>query len=246
MKICVAQVKAIKGDIAANIINHKKWIALAVTNQADMIIFPELSLTGYEPHLAKKLAMQVDDNRLDEFQRISDADNISIGVGAPIKNGNGVSISMFLFQPGKARQVYSKQYLHSDEEPFFVSGPNLTGIKVSGMNVSLAICYELSVAEHSATAFNDGAEIYIASAAKTEAGVEKSVKILSEIANKYSIPVLFSNCLGPSDDFVGAGRSAAWNREGLILGQLNSEDEGILIFDTEASETMVLQNLDAG
>jgi predicted amidohydrolase len=46
MKICVAQTRAIKGDIQSNIDNHKKLIDLAISNGANIVIFPELSLTG--------------------------------------------------------------------------------------------------------------------------------------------------------------------------------------------------------
>ena len=49
MKICVAQTRPIKGDIQSNIDHHKRLIDLAVSNGADTVIFPELSLTGYEP-----------------------------------------------------------------------------------------------------------------------------------------------------------------------------------------------------
>ena len=54
MKICVAQTRPIKGDIQSNIDHHKQFINLAVANGASIIIFPELSLTGYEPKLSKK------------------------------------------------------------------------------------------------------------------------------------------------------------------------------------------------
>src|SRR5918992_869265 len=108
MKICVAQTRPIKGDIQSNIDNHKKLIDLAVSNGADTIIFPELSVTGYEPELAKELATNPDDNRFDDFQKISDTKQITIGVGVPTKNTTGISISMVLFQPHKARQTYSK------------------------------------------------------------------------------------------------------------------------------------------
>jgi len=56
MKICIAQTTPIKGDIEKNIENHKKLIALSIQENADIIVFPELSLTGYEPKLVKELA----------------------------------------------------------------------------------------------------------------------------------------------------------------------------------------------
>src|ERR1700730_7808153 len=99
MKICVAQTRPIKGDIQSNIIKHKKIIELAVADGAETVIFPELSLTGYEPVLAKKLATDPDDSRFDVFQKISDSSQITIGLGVPTKNNSGIHISMVLFQP---------------------------------------------------------------------------------------------------------------------------------------------------
>jgi predicted amidohydrolase len=236
MKICVAQTRPIKGDIPGNIDNHKKIIDLAIDNRVDMIIFPELSITGYEPKLAKDLAISKDDKRFDDFQRISDTRQITIGVGVPTKSNEGICISMILFQAGKTRQTYSKKYIHADEEPFFICGQSEIGLLGDKTNISLAICYELSVPEHSENAFKNGAEIYIASVAKTADGVEKARKSLSEIASRYSMMVLMSNCVGPSDDFESAGKSSIWNNKGLLVAQLNGTSEGILIIDTETQE----------
>lgn len=236
MKICVAQIRPIKGDIQSNINHHKNLIDLAVSNGADIVIFPELSLTGYEPKLAKELATNQDDHRFDDFQKISDTERITIGVGVPTKNNLGICISMILFQPHKARQTYSKKYLHPDEEEFFIGGQNVSGLMGDKTNIALAICYELSVPEHSETAFKSGAEIYIASVAKFVNGVDKAIKRLSDIANKYSMTVLMSNCIGQADGYECAGRTSIWNDKGLLVGQLNGTNEGILIFDTDTQE----------
>ena len=240
MKICITQTNPIKGDIETNIARHKKFIELAVSNAADIIIFPELSLTGYEPSLAKELATDANDIRLNDFQIISDTHQISIGVGLPTKSNAGICISMIFFQPNKPRQVYSKKYLHADEEPFFVSGANISGIKIKEKNVALAICYELSVPQHSEDAFKSGAEIYIASVAKTATGVEKAFKTLSDTASKYSMTTLMSNSVGLCEDGLCAGQSAVWNNKGVLIAQLDNTSEGILIFDTETQKVVNL------
>ena len=236
MKICVAQTKPVKGNIEANINNHKKLINLAIINGADTIIFPELSLTGYEPELAKELAIAPEDSCLNVFQEISNKSQITIGVGMPTKAIDGICISMLLFHPNKPRQTYSKKYLHADELPFFVSGQNDAASINGKTNIALAICYELSVHEHSENAFKNGAEIYIASVAKTVECVEKAVKSLSEIASKYSMTVLMSNCIGHCDNFDCGGRTSVWNNKGILIGQLNDSDEGILIIGTGTQE----------
>jgi predicted amidohydrolase len=235
MKICVAQTRPIKGDIQSNIGNHKKLIDLAVFNGADTLIFPELSITGYEPELSKELATNQDDSRFDDFQMIADTKQITIGVGVPTKNNIGICISMILFQPHKARQTYSKKYLHADEEDFFISGKSYTSL-IGKNNIALAICYELSVPEHSENAFKSGAEFYIASVAKSVNQVDKAIERLSDIATKYSMTVLMSNCVGQSGGMEGGGRTSIWNNKGLLVGQLDDTNEGIIIIDTDTQE----------
>ena len=236
MRICVAQTRPVKGDVQSNIEKHKAFIDLATSNGADLVIFPELSVTSYEPELAKDLATDPDDRRFDELQRISDAKQVIIGVGVPTKNDAGVSISMVIFQPHEARQTYSKKYLHSDEEPFFTSGQSTVDLRGDGAKIAFAICYELSVPEHAENAFERGARIYIASAAKSAVGVARAVGRLSDIAAKYSMTVLMSNCVGRCDNFESAGRSSVWNDKGLLLGQLNDTEEGLLIINTNTQE----------
>jgi predicted amidohydrolase len=232
MKIAVAQTKPVTGDINSNIQNHVKLTTMAADNGADLIIFPELSLTGYEPSLAKQLATDINDSRFDIFQQLSDAKQIAIGVGAPIKAGTGITITMVIFQPNKPRQANSKIYLHADEEPFFVSGENLPGLIINNTPVALAICYEITIQAHTENAFKSGALFYIASVAKTVKGVEKAWTGLSEIAGKYGMTVLLSNSVGLCEDGICGGKSAAWNNKGALLGELNDTGEGILILDT--------------
>jgi predicted amidohydrolase len=236
MKISVAQTRPTKGDIQSNILSHKKLIDLAVSNKADIVIFPELSLTGYEPHLAKHLATDSGDMRLNDFQSISDSKQIVIGVGIPTKNSSGVCISMLIFQPDQPRKVYSKKYLHADEEPFFISGDNFPALNLKHTSIALAICYEISVPEHTVTACGSGAEIYIASVAKSLQGIEKALERLTHIAADNGMTVLMSNSIGPADDFIGAGKSSVWDNQGSLLGQLDGEREGLLILDTKSNQ----------
>lgn len=235
MKICLAQIKSVKGDVEENIIHHKDFIEKALTYDVDLIIFPELSITGYEPELANDLATEMSDERFNDFQEISDTKNVVICVGLPIRNANGVSIGMIIFQPQQSRELYLKKYLHSDELPFFTSGENLLPLEIADKNVGFAICYETSIQEHWESVFANGAEIYIASVAKTAEGMEKSAKFLSQISKQFSASALIVNCVGFYDNFESLGNSAVWNDKGELIGKLG-ENEGLLIFDTETQE----------
>jgi len=231
MKICLAQARAVKGDVDANLDNHKKLIEQALLHKTEMIVFPELSLTGYEPALANELATTKDDKRFDQVQDLSDSNKMIIGAGMPIKTDEGILIGMIIFRPLQPREIYFKQHIHPDEEPYFIKGPYQPVL--SRTNTALAICYEISIPAHAEQAYENGAGIYIASVAKTVDGMNKAINTLSATAKKYSMVVLLSNCVGECEGKKAGGRSSAWNNKGLLLAQLSDTDEGLLIFDTD-------------
>lgn len=236
MNIAIAQIKPVKGDIPANIEKHSKFIELASILNTDFIFFPELSLTGYEPELAEKLAVNKNDKRFDVLQQMSDQKMISFGVGVPSITQNGICISMIVFQPKQPRILYSKQQLHEDELPYFKNGNEQILITLKNQKIAPAICYESLQMNHADEAVKLGAQIYAASVAKSQNGINKAYVHYPNIAKKYKIPVLMSNCIGECDNFVSAGLSSVWNKEGELILQFDQQEEGIIIFDTETEK----------
>lgn len=232
MKLMVAQIRAIAGDVPANLVNHVAAVYRAVEFGADLVLFPELSLTGYEPALAKQLAAPMNDSRFDPLQMLSDSHAIVICAGMPLVVDTGVEIGMLLFQPRSPRQTYSKQLLHADEFPYFVGGNGQTLLRKAGHTLAPAICFESLQAQHAEAAADLGADVYLASVAKSAAGVAKAYVHYPLIAKQHNMTVVMANCLGPSDTFIAAGRSAVWNSQGEFVRQLDDQQEGILVFDT--------------
>ncbi|MEL6719374.1 MAG: carbon-nitrogen hydrolase family protein, partial [Bacteroidota bacterium] len=163
MKVALAQISPLKGDIQANIIAHKRFIHHAAKQQAEAIFFPELSLTGYEPTLAKFLALDPEDTTLADFQNLSNKHHLTIGVGLPKKSEKGIYISLLIFQPNQARQNYAKQQLHEDEMPFFVAGDEQLILNIEKETIVPAICYESLQDNHAANASQHKADVYLAS-----------------------------------------------------------------------------------
>jgi predicted amidohydrolase len=231
MKIAVAQIQSVRGDVAQNLRRHKALIEHAAQSGAQALFFPELSLTSYAPPLAEHLAADVDDEQFNELQQLGDQYDILIGAGMPTRSASGIHITMLLFQPHVPRKAYSKQYLHADELPYFVPGNTPGLIQVNGITIALAICYEISIPAHAAAAGNSGAQVYVASVAKTVSGVEKAIVQLSETAAKYGMYVMMANAIGPCDDGICGGRSSIWNKEGKLIGQLADMEEGVLMVE---------------
>lgn len=236
MKICIAQTKSLKGKVEKNIQNHLQVIGQAVKLHVDLIIFPELSITGYEPALAKELAGNIGQEIFKPFQKLADEHEVVIGVGMPTKAMDGIKISMLIFQPHQAGLVYSKQMLHADELPYFVSGDHQAFLNIKGKKVALGICYETLQREHFVNAAENNADIYIASVAKPDRGVEKAYLHFPAIAKEFGIPILMSNCVGYCDNFLSNGQSTVWDNEGKVLKQLDKENQGILVYDTKQDE----------
>ncbi|QES88165.1 carbon-nitrogen hydrolase family protein [Rhizosphaericola mali] len=234
MKICIAQTNPHKGNIPKNIKVHKQFIQTATELQADIIVFPELSLTGYEPELAKELATTQSDERLDEFQYLSNNNKIIIACGIPTKKGNEVFISMIIFQPNKERLTYSKQHLYPSEIGIFSIGNAPLVIHFDKeCIIAPAICYELSNPEHSQNAKLNHANIYIASVLNSVNGVDDDINKLSNIAKKHNMTVFMANYIGNSGGYVCAGKSSVWDDNGTLIDQLDSHTEGILMYDTK-------------
>lgn len=235
MKLCLAQICPIKGDIDQNIEIHKQWIQQASDSGSDLICFPELSLTGYEPTLAKTLSCSPDDERWSVFDELSKSNSITIALGLPLEFEEKLGIGMLIFSPYQKRQTYIKQHLHEDELPFFSPGKEQVIIKLKGFNIAPAICYESMQVSHLQKALENGADVYLASVAKDDKGVEKGYQHYPMIAEKYKIPVLMVNSIGECDNFFCAGRSSVWNQNGIQIECLLSKNEDLLIYDLNKS-----------
>lgn len=237
MKICIAQTQSIKGDIQKNIKNHLKFIERGITYKADLIIFPELSITNYEPQLAKALATKAENKLFNPFQEVSDQKGIVIGVGIPTMATNGIQISLLIFRPNKERVVYSKQLLHKDELSYFVKGERQNIFTIKGKKIAFGICYETLQEAHFVNTIKNGADVYIASVAKPQNGINKANKHFPIMAQSYSTPIFMANCVGHCDDFMSVGQSAVWNAKGESVSQLDATNQGILIYDTETEQS---------
>lgn len=236
MKLIAAQILAVPGEVEKNIARHIDVIHLAASQGANLLLFPELSLTGYEPGLADVLAVHPSDSRFDEFQALSDRYGMLIAVGAPTKGTKGTEISMITFQSGLERTTYSKQLLHADELPFFTPGTQQLVISQANFVLAPAICYESLQSSHAEQAAESGAQVYLASVAKSERGVASAYSHYPMIAKKHSMTVMMANCIGAADNYVAAGRSAIWNSDGEIVCGADAFQEALVAYDLQTGE----------
>lgn len=242
MRIGLAQTKAVRGDIQANIENHIHFIQRAIQLNTGLVIFPELSITGYEPDMAQELSTRIEDEIFNPFQEFSDTHDIIIGVGMPLKTTDGVTISMLIFQPHQSRLEYSKQILHPDELPYFKSGSQQPSLSIQKKRIALGICYETLQREHLTKAKENNAEIYIASVSKPDRGTDRAYLHFPVVAKEFKMTILMVNSVGFCDNFHSNGRSSIWDSEGQLIGELDNANEGLLIYDTDIETVISIQS----
>jgi len=230
MILAAAQTKPTRGNIEANLADHYRLVELAVQNGAQLIAFPEMSITGYERENAQKLAFQKDDLRLDYLKKLASENNIIIVAGAPIQIENKMFIGEFVIAPDHSVSIYTKQFLHEGEDEFFQSSFNYNPmISIENQKISFAICADIDNPLHPENACKRATDIYIASIFFTPNGIPNAYRDLQSYAKKHKMNVLMSNFSGESWGYPSAGQSAFWNNKGELVGQMNDSDSGILL-----------------
>lgn len=234
MILAAAQTKPKRGDISSNLLDHYQLIELAAQNGANLIAFPEMSITGYERENAESLAFTKDDYRIDHLKELAVRNNIIIIAGAPILKDSQMFIGEFVISPDNSVSIYTKQFLHEGEDDFFQPSFDYNPmIRIENQNISFAICADIDNPLHPENAKKEETDIYIASIFFSPNGIPNAYRNLKQYAEKHKMNVLMSNFSGESWGSPSAGQSAFWNNKGELIGQMNNSDSGLLLVENQ-------------
>lgn len=234
MILAAAQTKPTRGNIDANLLDHYRLIELAAQNGAQLIAFPEMSITGYERENASQLTFKKDDSRLDHLKKLATENNVVIVAGAPIQIESEMFIGEFIISPDNSVQIYTKQFLHEGEDEFFQPSFNYNPmIDIENKKISFAICADIDNPLHPENACKRETDIYIASIFFSPNGIPNAYRDLQSYAEKHKMNVLMSNFSGESWGSPSAGQSAFWNNKGELIGQMNDSDSGLLLVENQ-------------
>jgi predicted amidohydrolase len=232
MILAAAQTKPKRGDFKENLLDHYRLIEIASDEGANLIVFPEMSITGYEQENANQLTFSLNDSRLDKLIKLAVEKKIIIIAGAPIRINSDLFIGEFIMQPDKSTIIYTKQFLHPGEKEYFKSSfkynPTIT---FDDERMSLAICADIDQPLHTENASKAGCSIYIASIFFSPKGIPSAHNSLSGYAKNFSMNILMSNYSGDSWGQPSGGRSAFWTKDGRIIAEMNDSNSGLLIVE---------------
>lgn len=219
LTLAAAQSISIAGDVPTNLQRHLAFMRLAAEHGVQLLVFPELSLTGYEPTLAADLAIAPEDALLAPLRAMARELRMTAVVGMPLRltPGAGVTIGALVLGADGSLAVYTKQHLHPGEEVAFVPGQGGAPLAWGSDRIALAVCADFSHASHPQQAAEAGATVYAAGVLVSEGGYATDSALLQGYAAEHQMLVLMANHGGPTGGWVSAGRSAIWAADGTLI-----------------------------
>lgn len=233
--LAAAQTIPVPGDVDANIEQHVRLARAAAGEHARVVVFPELSLTGYELDLADALAFGERDPRLDPLRAVAASSRVTLVVGAPVRLEDRLHIGAFILSSDGSTRLYTKHHLGAGEEAVVQPGSRNPSVRIGHAPAAVAICADANWPAHPAQAAESGARTYLLGSFIVPPDLEGKAATLRSYAVRHSMAVVFANYGGPSGGMDAAGRSAIWSEKGKTLVQLDRSGAGLAVaIETDA------------
>ncbi len=235
-KIAAAQVVSVRGDIDRNVLAHAAAIEAAAEHRVSVLIFPELSLTGYEPDLAAELAITAADRRLAPLLALARQHRIEVVVGAPLHTGAPKpNLGAILFGPDGSTRTYAKMHLGAGEQAHFAPGGAPLAFSAHGQTIGVAICADASQPPHPQAYADAGSTVYAAGVFLNAEWYATDAPRLASYAARHRMLVVMANHAASRGTYISVGRSAVWAPDGDLLAQAGGA-ERCLVIATGGSE----------
>lgn len=227
--IAAAQIASIAGDVSKNIETHARAIRAAAQHGVRVLVFPELSLTGYEPTIAAELAFTPDDPRLTLLAELAREHHLTALVGAPLAAQPLPQIAAFVLSDASRTAVYAKIHLHPGEDEHFSPGDTPVVFPREPHKVGVAICADLTQAAHARACAALGADIYAAGVCISHRGYDADAELMAGHAARHRMLAVMANYNRPTGGHDVAGKSAIWSPAGRRLVWADRSADALVI-----------------
>ncbi len=254
MKIGLCQINPTVGALKDNRALILSYYQKAIKNGADLVVFPELVVTGYPPQ-----DLIIQNGFIDRVESVCKTLTQKIAIPAIIgtvrKEQNKRFNSAFFCMNGRIEYIYDKILLPTydvfDEERYFSPGstPGVFTATIAGrpITIGLEICedlwdddYEIKVSE---SLKENGAEIIINISASPyhDCRLAERKALVEEKVEKTGLPFVYCNLVGAQDELIFDGQSLAMNGQGELIAQGNPFKEELILFHLTDSPIQPLQ-----
>lgn len=253
LKIAIAQIDTTVGALRENVDKILRWIERARAEKADVVCFPELTLTGYPPldllHMGHFIEAQER-----EFKRVLEgSEGITVMVGrveSHTEAGKGLYNTAAIIRDGKILSSQRKRLLPTydvfDEDRYFDPGEEFEPIELNGMRAGITVCEDIwndksfwpkrrYLQDPIEKIAENGIDIlFNISGSPFHAGKPKQrLAMLRSIATRQKCWVIYANLVGGNDSLIFDGHSAVIGPDGEPRLFARGFDEDFLLFDLE-------------
>ena len=257
MKIALVQINPVIGDFEQQCHSMISYAAAAKDKGCDLVIFPELSVCGYPPRdlLEQRVFIEANQSAMEFLVNAIRGIGVVVGFVAPNPDGLGKALfnAAVLFEDGRVLYQINKQLLPTydvfDEHRHFESGQPSLPFTYKGLRLGLTICEDVwndkDVFDHRLYAFDPvdrlahaGMDLLINIAASPfhKGKIDFRDHMLSTIAAKHRLPVVFVNQVGGNDQILFDGASTVFDDRGEIVARAGDFAEDLVVFDTETGK----------
>lgn len=242
IKIALAQIAPKLGDLKSNLDKHLKYIDQAKKEKADLILFPELSLTGYSlKDAVYDVAMKIDDDFLKPLLESSENISISFGMVELTTNLQAKNTQLFI-ENGKItsrhRKVYLPTYGVFEEKRYFSAGDRFHAFDSDLGRIGMLICEDMWHFSSTMILSQDGASIILCSSAGLLRSMQSKGKpdniqvwenLNSSSAHNFTSYFVFCNRVGIEDGLIFWGGSEIVDPNGKVVVKAPYFDESLIV-----------------
>ena len=218
LNITLAQINVTVGAIAAN--THRVIAAIEAQSESDIIVFPELTLTGYplEDLVFRSDLHNMLNRALNTIQ--ANSHHAAVVIGYPEVNGSALFNAVSVYYKGQRIAHYRKQvlpnYAEFDEKRYFTPGTQSCVFDYKGYRIGLLICEDLWQPHPIAAARAAGAELILSTNASPyeEYKTAQRLQVLQQRADETGLPIVYVNHIGGQDELVFDGNSLVVDSSG--------------------------------
>jgi NAD+ synthase (glutamine-hydrolysing) len=251
VKIALAQIATKLGDVSANLEKHLELIHQALATGAELIVFPELSLTGYclqdlVPNVAHKAS--VDDSIFQQLLESSQKIDMVVGFVDEDQRHRFFIAAAYL-SCGQIVHIHHKAYLPTyglfDEGRFFAWGDSIHAFDTRFGRVGILICEDFWHASPPYLLWLDGADLFLFTSASPGRGlgeqpVLESARWVEDInrayASLFTSFVVHSNRVGFEDGLNFWGGSTIYDPNGELIAKCPYHEESILVAEIDMNQ----------
>jgi NAD+ synthase (glutamine-hydrolysing) len=244
VRLALAQINPVVGDLEGNRKLILERLAEAKGNAADLVVFPELSVTGYPPEdlLLRPGFIRAAEESVEKIAR--EARGATVLVGAPHFDRDLFN-ACYVCSAGEIKAVYHKRFLPNygvfDEDRYFAPGRDLILLEHGKTLVGLTVCEDMWQPGPPATDLAlAGAELLVnISASPFYVGrPDEREEMFVTRARDNSCFVAFCNTVGGQDELIFDGHSCVLDDEGTVLARAPGFEEALLVIDIEPQEVI--------